>query len=753
MSKAHNLEEKERTKDVIIEEKLNFKALLLSEATLSGLEKHGYHTPSPIQLKAIPIGKCGFDLIVKSKSGTGKTLVFGLIALEALTLNKKCAQVLILAPTREIAVQIQLVIQSLGSEYKGLVVECFIGGLPIEEDKKRAQKCHIAVGAPGRVRHLIQIGVLNVNQVKLFVLDEVDKLTVQNGRADIEEIASKLPTCKQTIAVSATLSKETEDYLEQCMSSPTLVEPSTESPLLLGIKQFVDVVKTNLNIVHQLDIKSKELIRLLSQISFTQCLVFTNYQTRAASVCNHLNRHGWNSLYISADQKQSQRLFAMEALKRGQCRILLSTDLTARGIDASNVDLTINYDVPYEANTYLHRMGRAGRYGAKGICVTIATEEELTSLKKLLGTIAGGNFLIARLPNHGDLPSDLINFDGRGLEFEQSLVAVNNAEENRKLASSVIDLKTSNVTKKCKSNKKQELNTDQVEEATPELESLLTLLTTPSNISNNENDPRKKRKRTENNQINSPPEPDEVCNKNVSLFKTAGMLSEVNITDEENNIAINKFEEALNLNESFDAYNESQILNASNKIEELSIENIFKLSYDYATKPNAPNWAEVLGVDLNVEPVLDEEPPKEVITFVKSPKKRYKSSKQRKTKNLSLNNYYDDDTYSNTESSSNQNNTISSYHEKSVNNTPNISETVFKTQAGNCDHEYYENQHFIDCFQRYSDELNEKMQTFADVESFESWYHNWQWQIESVREYIQQNIYVQEMNKYMAGNM
>ncbi|GFV86578.1 probable ATP-dependent RNA helicase DDX20 [Trichonephila clavipes] len=172
---AHTLEEKWRSSDVIIQEKADFSSFLLSEKVLIGLEKAGFKYPSPIQLEAIPIGRICKDLIVQAKSGTGKTLVFTIIALEML-LETKCLQVLILAPTREIAVQICDVIKAVGSEFKKLKCNSFIGGLPVSQDQDVAKNCQIAVGTPGRIKQLISLKILKTKAIRLFVIDEADEL-------------------------------------------------------------------------------------------------------------------------------------------------------------------------------------------------------------------------------------------------------------------------------------------------------------------------------------------------------------------------------------------------------------------------------------------------------------------------------------------------------------------------------------------------------------------------------------------------
>ncbi|GLV34420.1 Gemin 3 [Carabus blaptoides fortunei] len=405
---AHNIESKCRTQDIHIRDNVDFKAMLLSDRVLHGLQKSGFKKPSPIQLKAIPMGRCGFDLIIKAKSGTGKTAVFGIVALEMVNVKSNDLQILILAPTREIAVQIQQVLLTIGIEFQGLKIEYFIGGTKLDDDTSKLKNCHIAVGAPGRVKHLIKKGAMKLDSVRLFVLDEADKLMQNSYQADINFIYNKLSARKQMIASSATYPDELDSFLTKYMTSPTHISPDRDVPVLLGIKQFVAIVPSHLNVIQQMALKTDELVRILQTISFTQCIVFSNYQTRAESLSNNLKRLGWPAIHICGAQKQKDRLEAVDRLKEFKCRILSTTDLTARGIDAANVDLVINYEVPYEAETYLHRMGRAGRYGAYGICITIATDGvEVEKLQKIIGNIGDGTLSLAKYPVTEKLPTDI----------------------------------------------------------------------------------------------------------------------------------------------------------------------------------------------------------------------------------------------------------------------------------------------------------------------------------------------------------
>lgn len=398
---AHQFDSKPRTQDVHIQEDVEFRSMLLPDPILDGLYSCGFRRPSPIQLRAIPLARCGFDLIVHAKSGTGKTLVFTVAALDMVQTVVKSLQVLVLAPTREICLQVKDVIQAVGCKIPGLRVECFIGGRPMNNDAENLKKgCHIAVGTLGRVKHLIDSGHMNTEHVRLLVLDEFDKLMDKENHDDINSIYASLPESKQILVCSATYTKAMVNFVKLYMTSGTHVTPDDNpSSVLLGIRQFVSVIQHHVDKLASTRNKEKQLLQLLSTVSFDQCFVFTNYQTRAESICKLLCSKGWSADWIAGMQEQSARTTAIQNLKDQKVRVLVTTDITARGIDAYNVNLIINLDIPYDHTTYLHRMGRAGRFGSYGMVITILTAgEQMDSFRRLLGKIGGCQMSVNVIP-------------------------------------------------------------------------------------------------------------------------------------------------------------------------------------------------------------------------------------------------------------------------------------------------------------------------------------------------------------------
>ncbi|KAI5938619.1 putative ATP-dependent RNA helicase DDX20 [Manis javanica] len=401
-----------RTGDVLLAEPADFESLLLSRPVLEGLRAAGFERPSPVQLKAIPLGRCGLDLIVQAKSGTGKTCVFSTIALDSLVLENLSTQILILAPTREIAVQIHSVITAIGIKMEGLECHVFIGGTPLSQDKTRLKKCHIAVGSPGRIKQLIELDYLNPGSIRLFILDEADKLLEEGSfQEQINWIYSSLPASKQMLAVSATYPEFLANALTKYMREPTFVRLNSSDPSLIGLKQYYKVVNSY-PLAHKIfEEKVQHLQELFSRIPFNQALVFSNLHSRAQHLADVLSSKGFPAECISGNMNQSQRLDAIAKLKQFHCRVLISTDLTSRGIDAERVNLVVNLDVPLDWETYMHRIGRAGRFGTLGLTVTYCCRGEEENMMMKIAQKCNVNLLSLPDPIPPGLMEECLDWD------------------------------------------------------------------------------------------------------------------------------------------------------------------------------------------------------------------------------------------------------------------------------------------------------------------------------------------------------
>ncbi|CAD5115552.1 DgyrCDS4516 [Dimorphilus gyrociliatus] len=375
---AHDLEAVPRTKDIELSEHVEFKDMCLTSRVLEGLNDAGFVRPSPVQLRSIPVGRCGLDMIVQAKSGTGKTCVYCVTALENMNLDIKTLQVLVICPTREIAMQGADVMRSIGKKIENLHCHTFIGGLPVQEDRKKLEACRIAIGTPGRIKQLIEEKALITDHIRIFILDEADKL-IEDFLDSINWIYSCLPKTKQMIALSATFPESMTKSVKNFMSTPTAIRLNSTDPALLGIRQYYEKLERYPLDQQNFIAKICCLISILEKIAFQQCLIFSNNQSKAEAFAKYLTNKGWPATHISGSLNQDNRISAISQLQKFECRILVTTDLTARGIDAQNVNLVVNLDIPKDHETYLHRIGRAGRFGSYGAAISIVLEGNETS--------------------------------------------------------------------------------------------------------------------------------------------------------------------------------------------------------------------------------------------------------------------------------------------------------------------------------------------------------------------------------------
>lgn len=449
MDIASNGENKEngavrRTADIQVADEFTFSKFLLSDKLLKSLNRLNYQRPSPIQLKVLPLAKCGLDMIIQAKSGTGKTLAFAICILESYDEEIKFPQSLVVVPTREIAVQIVSVLNELGRNVKQFRACEFIGGTELTNDRKKIQSAKVVVGTPGRILHLINNEVFNINGLKSIVLDEADKL-LQNGQMakDVTKILNLMHKNIQMIATTATVTDKLEKIMKRMMKNPIGITPKQEVPVLLGIKQFVKILPRENDNILLTNAKIDELHKIFTRIAFKQCLLFTCSQSKTESYGNYLHKRGWKNEVINGAQDQSQRLKVLDNLVNFKCRILITTDLMARGIDLENVNLIINLDLPQDCFTYLHRIGRAGRFGTHGIAITFVNGEEgLEKFQKLLGDINGEALKALKYPDDS-VPYDFWNFDdGNVLD---TICGLSKNSKNNQFASSASSTKDDEV--------------------------------------------------------------------------------------------------------------------------------------------------------------------------------------------------------------------------------------------------------------------------------------------------------------------
>jgi len=403
-----------------------FTDLRLDEKLVDAVRAYGCLAPSPIQLSTIPLGRFGCDIIAQAKSGTGKTLTFVLVALERVDATRKRTQALVMAPTRECAMQSHACFEeivSLLDDARGEIRACVVvGGLSVKEDRARlAMQPHIVVGTPGRTKQMLDEGAMACDGVRLLVLDEADALLTGTFERDVLFAYSMLPERKQVCAFSATYSEELIDALERLMRSPQRVLLCQTTTALQGVRQFYSLIDEdkNTSVADVISAKEARLLKICSDVSFHQAVVFVRRVSWGEALAKRLSSHRFKAAFTAGTLPQERRMKVMEDMRNFQLRILVSTDLTARGVDLTHVNLVINLDVPPSGATYMHRIGRTGRFGTYGIAVAVLTASELEGLRGELRGERGGN--IEPLPE--TIPSSWYDYelDDEDAELFQAL--------------------------------------------------------------------------------------------------------------------------------------------------------------------------------------------------------------------------------------------------------------------------------------------------------------------------------------------
>ena len=353
-----------------------FADLGLPADLLRAVTDMGYVTPTAIQREAIPVLLAGRDVVGVAQTGTGKTAAFGLPLLDAVDARESDVQALVLAPTRELALQSAEAITDMASRSRGLDVVAVYGGSPygpqISALKSGAQ---VVVGTPGRVIDLIDKGVLSLEAVRYFVLDEADEMLRMGFAEDVETIAESLPTERRTALFSATMPPAIQAVARQHLHEPVQVEVSRPSSTVATVHQTYAVVPFR----HKIGAVS----RVLAVTDAEAAIVFVRTKSTAEDVAIELAGRGIQAAAISGDVPQRERERLVERLRSGTLDVLVATDVAARGLDVDRIGLVVNFDVPREAEAYVHRIGRTGRAGRSGEAVTFLTPKEKSKLRQI----------------------------------------------------------------------------------------------------------------------------------------------------------------------------------------------------------------------------------------------------------------------------------------------------------------------------------------------------------------------------------
>ncbi|KAL8997319.1 MAG: hypothetical protein Q9188_006354 [Gyalolechia gomerana] len=354
----------------------SFDSMNLKSELLRGVYAYGFERPSAIQQRAImPVIK-GSDVIAQAQSGTGKTATFSVSVLQKLDPNVKACQALILAPTRELAQQIQKVVVAIG-DFMNVECHACIGGTSVRDDMKALQDGpQVVVGTPGRVQDMIQRRVLKTDSMKMFVLDEADEMLSRGFTEQIYDIFQLLPQSTQVVLLSATMPQDVLEVTTKFMRDPVRILVKKDELTLEGIKQFYIAVEKE-------DWKLDTLSDLYETVTITQAVIFCNTRRKVDWLTDKLTARDFTVSAMHGDMDQGQRDLIMKEFRSGSSRVLIATDLLARGIDVQQVSLVINYDLPANRENYIHRIGRGGRFGRKGVAINFVTADDVRMMREI----------------------------------------------------------------------------------------------------------------------------------------------------------------------------------------------------------------------------------------------------------------------------------------------------------------------------------------------------------------------------------
>ena len=354
-----------------------FDDMHLKPDLLKGIYAYGFEKPSAIQQRAIRPIISGRDVIAQSQSGTGKTAVFSISALQLLDGHSRETQVLILSPTRELAEQTQKVVSTLGDFMNVRCVSC-IGGKSLGTDMKEFANGGVSIvsGTPGRVFDLIRRNALQTKHLKALILDEADEMLDRGFKEQIYDIYRYLPASTQVVLMSATLPATVLEMTNKFMNDPIRILVRRDELTLEGIRQFYIAVEKE-------EWKFDTLCDLYDTLTITQAVIFCNSKQKVDWLATKLRENNFTVCAMHGDMDQTARDSVMEEFRAGAARVLVATDLWGRGIDVQQVSLVICYDIPTNRELYIHRIGRSGRFGRKGVAINFVKEEDGRLLKDI----------------------------------------------------------------------------------------------------------------------------------------------------------------------------------------------------------------------------------------------------------------------------------------------------------------------------------------------------------------------------------
>jgi len=372
----------------------NFDNMNLKENLLRGIYAYGFEKPSAIQQRAILPLASGRDLIAQAQSGTGKTATFTIGALQRIDESIAETQTLILAPTRELAKQIHKVVTNLG-DYLDIRCHACIGGTRVSDDADVLRRgVHVVVGTPGRVFDLLERGYLRTETIKSFILDEADEMLSMGFKDQIYDIFVTLPATIQVCLFSATMPPEALEITGKFMNDPIRILVKRDELTLEGIQQFHVAVERE-------EWKLDTLCDLYDTLNISQAVIFCNTRRKVEWLTDKMLQKDFVVSSTHGDISQQERDVVLNEFRTGSSRVLITTDLLARGIDVQQVSLVINYDLPKNLENYIHRIGRSGRFGRKGVAINFIANEDVKALREL------EEFYHTQVP---EMPANVVEF-------------------------------------------------------------------------------------------------------------------------------------------------------------------------------------------------------------------------------------------------------------------------------------------------------------------------------------------------------
>jgi len=345
---------------------------------LRGIYSYGFEQPSVIQQKAIIPTMSGRDILAMAQSGTGKTATFAIGSLAQIDISINKVQALMLAPTRELAIQIQDVVNALG-DFMGARAYACVGGTAVRGDAailQHSQSVHVIAGTPGRVLDLIQRGIFETSFLKTLIIDEADEMLSLGFKDQIYEIFQLLPSTIQAGLFSATMPPEVQEITKKFMNNPVKILLEQEAITLAGIRQFFISCE-------QERFKFEVLCDLYDTLNIAQTVIFVNTKKKVDWLANELRAKDFTVSCIHGDLSQDNRSDVLARFKDGGARILIATDIIGRGIDVHGISLVINYDLPKNYEKYIHRIGRSGRFGRKGVAINLVASNDFETMSGL----------------------------------------------------------------------------------------------------------------------------------------------------------------------------------------------------------------------------------------------------------------------------------------------------------------------------------------------------------------------------------